>query len=320
MSKKSILVAAALSTMALSPLVQAQKFITIGTGGVTGIYYPAGGGMCRLVNQNNQEHGMRCSVESTGGSVYNLNTLRAGELEFGIAQSDQQYNAIKGKGAFANAAPYDELRSVFSIYTEAFTVVARKDANITTFNDLNGKRVNIGEPGSGQRATIEAIMDAKGWTRSDFRLASELKAAEQAQALCDNKIDVMVYFVGHPNGAVQEATTSCDTVVVSVDDKEVQQMVESTSYFVSYEIPGGMYSGNDKPVTTIGAKATLVSSTKVSDETVYWVVKSVFDSFDNFRRLHPGFANLTKAEMLEGNTAPLHPGAEKYFKEVGLID
>lgn len=293
MSKKSILVAAALSTMALAPLVQAQEFITIGTGGVTGIYYPAGGGMCRLVNQNNQEHGMRCSVESTGGSVYNLNTLRAGELEFGIAQSDQQYNAIKGEGAFANAAPYKELRSVFSIYTEAFTVVARKDANITTFNDLKGKRVNIGEPGSGQRATIEAIMDAKGWTRSDFRLASELKAAEQAQALCDNKIDVMVYFVGHPNGAVQEATTSCDTTVVSVNDKEVKQMVESTPYFVSYEIPGGMYSGNDKPVTTIGAKATLVSSTKVSDESVYWTVKSVFDNFDNFRRLHPGFANLT---------------------------
>lgn len=162
-------------------------------------------------------------------------------------------------------------------------------------------------------------MDTKGWTRSDFRLASELKASEQAQALCDNKIDVMVYFVGHPNGAVQEATTSCDTTVVSVNDKDVKEMVKSTPYFVSYEIPGGMYTGNDKPVMTIGAKATLVSSAKVSEKSVYWTVKSVFDNFDKFRRLHPSFANLTKADMLEGNTAPLHPGAEKYFKEAGLI-
>lgn len=320
MSQKSILFAAALSTMTIAPLVQAQEFLTVGTGGVTGIYYPTGGGICRLVNQNNTEHDMRCSVESTGGSVYNINTLRAGELELGIAQSDQQYNAIKGTGAFANAKPYDDLRSVFSIYTEAFTVVARKDAKITTFNDLKGKRVNIGEPGSGQRATIEAIMDTKGWTRSDFRLASELKASEQAQALCDNKIDVMVYFVGHPNGAVQEATTSCDTTVVSVNDKDVQEMVKSTPYFVSYAIPGGMYNGNDKPVMTIGAKATLVSSAKVSEKSVYWTVKSVFDNFDKFRRLHPSFANLTKTDMLEGNTAPLHSGAEKYFKEAGLIN
>ncbi|WP_019614525.1 TAXI family TRAP transporter solute-binding subunit [Psychromonas ossibalaenae] len=319
MKNKSLLAAAAFTAVTLAPLTQAQEFLTIGTGGVTGVYYPAGGGMCRLINKDNSDHGIRCNVESTGGSVYNLNTLRAGELTLGVAQSDQQHDAYKGQGAFATAGKYEDLRSVFSIYTEAFTVVARKDANIKTFDDLKGKRVNIGEPGSGQRATMEVLMDAKGWETKDFRLTSELKAAEQAQALCDNKIDVMVYFVGHPNGAIKEATTSCETNIVSVDDATVQKLVEDTPYYVSYDVPGGMYRGNEQTVTTLGAKATVVASAKTPDETIYQAVKAVFGNFDTFRRLHPGFADIEKSDMLDGNTAPLHPGAAKYFKETGLL-
>ncbi|WP_028865589.1 TAXI family TRAP transporter solute-binding subunit [Psychromonas aquimarina] len=319
MKNKSLLAAAAFTAVTLAPLTQAQEFLTIGTGGVTGVYYPAGGGMCRLINKDNSDHGIRCNVESTGGSVYNLNTLRAGELSLGVAQSDQQYDAYNGKGAFAKAGKYEDLRSVFSIYTEAFTVVARKDANIKTFDDLKGKRVNIGEPGSGQRATMEVLMDAKGWESSDFRLTSELKAAEQAQALCDNKIDVMVYFVGHPNGAIKEATTSCETNIVSVDDTTVKKLIEDTPYYVSYDVPGGMYRGNEQTVTTLGAKATVVASAKTSNETIYQAVKAVFDNFDTFRRLHPGFADIEKSDMLDGNTAPMHPGAAKYFKESGLL-
>ncbi|MGF1720063.1 TAXI family TRAP transporter solute-binding subunit [Vibrio kyushuensis] len=318
MNKKSLI--SAVFTVALAaPLAQAQDFLTIGTGGVTGVYYPAGGGICRLINQDRDTHGLRCNVESTGGSVYNLNTIRAGELDLGVAQSDQQFNAYNGEGAFANAGKYEDLRSVFSIYTEAFTVVARKDADIQTFDDLKGKRVNIGEPGSGQRATMEVLMDAKGWDRSDFRLASELKAAEQAQALCDNKIDVMVYFVGHPNGAIQEATTSCDTNLVSVNDDVIKGLIENTPYYVAYDVPAGMYRGNEASVTTLGAKATVVASAKTNDETVYHTVKAVFENLDTFRRLHPGFAAIQAEEMLEGNTAPLHDGAAKYFKEAGLI-
>ena len=294
MKNKSLLAAIAFTAVAIAPLTQAQEFLTNGTGGVTGVYYPAGGGMCRLINQNNSEHGIRCNVESTGGSVYNLNMLRAGELSLGVAQSDQQYDAYNGKGAFATAGKYEDLRSVFSIYTEAFTVVARKDANVKTFDDLKGKRVNIGEPGSGQRATMEALMAVKGWDRSEFRLTSELKAAEQAQALCDNKIDVMVYFVGHPNGAIKEATTSCDTNIVSVDDQTVQKLIAETPYYVSYDVPAGMYRGNDKAVTTLGAKATIVASSKTSEETIYQTVKAVFGNFDTFRRLHPGFSDIEK--------------------------
>ena len=195
-----------------APVAEAQqKFITIGTGGVTGVYYPTGGAICRLVNKGRKEHGIRCSVESTGGSVYNLNTIRAGELDMGVAQSDWQYHAYHGTSKFKEAGPFKELRAVFSVHPEPFTVVARKDSGIKDFMQLKGKRVNIGNPGSGQRGTMEVVMAALGWDKgSIFTLASELKSAEQSRALCDNKIDAMVFTVGHPSGSIKEATTTCD--------------------------------------------------------------------------------------------------------------
>ncbi len=298
----------------------AESFITIGTGGVTGVYYPTGGAICRLVNKDRSEHGIRCSVESTGGSIYNLNTIRAGELDMGVAQSDWQFHAYNGTDAFAEQGANKDLRSVFSLPPEPFTVVARADAGIKNFNDLKGKRVNIGNPGSGQRGTIEVIMKAKGWTNSDFALASELKASEQASALCDNKIDAMVYVVGHPSGAIKEATTSCESNLVEVNDAAIDMLVNENSYYRKAVIPGGMYQGNPDDVVTFGVGATIVSSASVPDDVVYNVVKAVFENFDTFRKLHPAFENLSKEEMVrDALTAPLHPGAEKYYKEAGLL-
>ncbi|MFW1678388.1 TAXI family TRAP transporter solute-binding subunit [Pontibacter sp. JAM-7] len=302
------------------PTVQAQDFITIGTGGVTGVYYPTGGAICRLVNKGRKEHGIRCSVESTGGSVYNLNTIRAGELDMGVAQSDWQYHAYKGTSKFEEMGANPDLRAVFSVHPEPFTVVARADSGIKDFDDIKGKRVNIGNPGSGQRGTIEVLMNAKGLTLDDLALASELKASEQASALCDNKIDVMVYVVGHPSGAIKEATTSCDSTLVNVNDDVVNKLVGDNSYYRKAVIPGGMYRGNPDDVITFGVGATFVSSAQVPEKVVYQVVKAVFENFDDFRKLHPAFANLKKEEMIkDGLSAPLHPGAMKYYKEAGLL-
>ncbi|WP_443083735.1 TAXI family TRAP transporter solute-binding subunit [Vibrio sp. VB16] len=298
----------------------ADQFVTIGTGGVTGVYYPTGGAICRLVNKSKKEHGIRCSVESTGGSIYNVNTIRAGELDLGIAQSDWQYHAYNGTSKFADVGPFKELRAVFSIHPEPFTVVARADSGIKTFADLKGKRVNIGNPGSGQRGTVEVLMERYGWTKDDFKLASELKASEQSKALCDNKIDAMVYVVGHPSGAIKEATTSCDSVIVSVNGKEVDGLLADNSFYRTATVPGGMYTGNDADVETFGVGATFVSSTSVSDDVVYAIVKAVFENFSTFKKLHPAFANLKKEEMIkDGLSAPLHPGAIKYYKEAGLL-
>ncbi len=322
-SKPGILVSflsMALCAALILPAQAADKFITIGTGGVTGVYYPAGGAICRLVNRGRREHGIRCSVESTGGSVYNLNSLRTGELDVAVAQSDWQYHATKGTGPFEAQGPDQQLRALFSLHSEPFTVLARADSGVKTFNDLVGKRVNIGNPGSGMRATMEVLMELKGWNKNTFKLASELKASEQAQALCDNKIDVMIYAAGHPNGAVQEVTTTCDTKIIPVDGEDITELVENRPYYAFTTIPGGMYSGNDKDVKTFGVKATFVTSSAVDDEIIYQVTKSIFDNFDNFKTLHPVFSTLKPENLImEGNSAPLHTGAERYFREKGLI-
>ncbi|MDZ5700043.1 TAXI family TRAP transporter solute-binding subunit [Chelativorans sp. M5D2P16] len=300
---------------------QEQQFVSVGTGGVTGVYYPVGGAMCRLVNQTRRDHGIRCSVESTGGSVFNVNAIKGGDLEFGVVQSDVQYNAYNGEAGFADTGAHENLRSVFSLHAEPLTVVARADADIGEFDDLKGKRVNIGNPGSGQRALMDLLIAEKGWTNADFALAAELAPAEQSSALCDNNIDAFAYTVGHPAGSIEEATTTCDSVIVPVEGEAVDALVENNPYYFQATIPGGMYRGNDDDVNTFGVGATFVTSADVSDDVVYTVVKSIFDNFDDFRGLHPALENLTPEQMVsQGNSAPMHPGAERYYKEQGWLN
>ena len=297
----------------------AQEFISIGTGGVTGVYYPTGGAICRLVNKSRKEHGIRCAVESTGGSVYNINTIKGGELEFGVAQSDWQYHAVNGTSKFEGDAAFPGLRAVFSVHPEPFTLLVRADSGIDSFEGLKGKRVNVGNPGSGQRATMEVVMDAFGIGMDDLALATEYKGSEMAKQICDNNIDAMIYTIGHPAAAIKEATTTCDVKLVSVTGAPIDKLVSENPYYRVATIPGGMYAGNDQDTTTFGVGATFVTSADVSDDVVYVVAKSVMENIDDFRQLHPAFANLDPAEMVaDGLSAPLHPGAEKAYMELGL--
>ncbi|MCU8405650.1 TAXI family TRAP transporter solute-binding subunit [Vibrio vulnificus] len=300
--------------------VHAQEFITIGTGSVTGVYYPTGGAICKLVNKDRKDHNIRCSVESTGGSIYNVNTIRSGELDFGIVQSDWQYHGYKGTSKFEEQGPYTKLRAMFSLHTEPFNIIARSDAGIDKLEDLKGKRVNIGNPGSGDHATMSVVMDAMGWNNDSFKLASELKGSERSQALCDNKIDAFIYMVGHPNGSIKEATTSCDAKLVSATGPQIDKIVADNPYYAYSTVPAGMYRGTDKDVKSFGVAATLVTTADVSDDVAYNVAKAVFENFDTFKRLHPAFATLKKEDMVSaGISIPLHPGAVKYYKEVGLL-
>jgi TRAP transporter TAXI family solute receptor len=302
-----------------APAQAQQKFITVGTGGVTGVYYAVGGAICRLMNKDRASTGIRCSVESTGGSVFNVNTIKSGDLDFGMSQSDVEYNAVKGAGQFKDKADAD-LRAVFSVHPEPFTVLARKEAGVTKFDDFKGKRFNIGNPGSGTRASMEELLNQMGWKTSDFALAAELKADEQGPALCDNKIDGFFYGVGHPSAAIQDPTTSCGAKLVPLTGAAVEALVKKFPYYSGATIPGGMYAGNPNPTTTYGVRALLVTSAKVPDATVYALVKGVFENFDEFKKLHPAFANLDPKEMVKaGITAPLHPGAAKYYKEKGWM-
>ncbi len=298
-----------------------EKFITIGTGGQTGVYYVVGQSICRLVNRDTATTGIKCTAPSTGGSVANVNAIKAGEMTMGVAQSDIQYHAYHGDTPeFSGDNKFDKERAIFSVHGEPFTIVARKDANIATFDDMKGKRVNVGNPGSGQLATMEVVLAAKGWTMKDFSLASDLKPAEQSAALGDNKVDAIIYTAGHPNGSIQEATSTVEANLVPVTGAEIDKLVTENPYYAKATIPGGMYAGNPDPVDTFGVKATFVTSADVPDDVVYEVVKAVFDNFDRFKGLHPAFAELKPEDMVtQGNSAPLHPGAEKYYREKGWI-
>jgi TRAP transporter TAXI family solute receptor len=319
MRKLVALGAALLAAGAFVPAAQAQqKYVTIGTGGVTGVYYPAGGAICRLVNKDRAKHGIRCSVESTGGSVFNINTIKAGELDLGVAQSDVQYNAVKGAAPFK--APFAELRAVFSLHPEPVTVVVSKQSGVTSFADLKGKKFNVGNPGSGTRATLDELLDAMGWKVSAFALASELKADEHGSALCDGKIDGFFYLVGHPSANIQDPTTVCGAKLVSVAGPAVDKLVKAHPYYAYATIPGGLYPGNPQDTKTYGVLATVVSSSQVPADSVYAVVKAVFDNFDEFKKLHPAFQVLTPQGMIkDGLSAPLHDGALKYYREKGWL-
>jgi TRAP transporter TAXI family solute receptor len=303
--------------LASAPGLAEQRFMTIGTGGVTGVYYAAGGAICRLVNKDRARHSIRCSVESTGGSVFNINTIKAGELDLGFAQSDIQYNALKGVGQFSGA-PFGDLRSVFSVHPEPFTVVARKEAGVKSFADFKGKRFNVGNPGSGTRASLDELLAAMGWQLSDFSLASELKADEHGSALCDGKIDGFIYGVGHPSANIQDPTTTCGARLVPLRGPAVEKLVAERPYYAKTEIPGGLYPNNPDPTETYGVLATLVASAQTPADTVYQVVKAVFDNFDELKRLHPALANLKPENMIkDGLSAPLHEGAVRYYTERG---
>lgn len=311
---------AVVGSLSAAPASAQQQFITIGTGGVTGVYYAAGGAICRLINMGRSEHGVRCSVESTGGSVYNLNTIRGGELDFGVAQSDWQYHAYNGSSSFEKSGADKDLRAVFSLHPEPITVLARKEANVKTFDDLKGKRFNVGNPGSGTRATLDELLAAKGWKVNAFSLASELRPDEHGAALCNNQIDGFVYAVGHPSANIQDPTTTCGAKLVAVTGPEVDKLVEDHPYYAKVEIPGGLYSNNPDPTSTYGVLATFVSSTKTSPEVVYTMVKAVFENFEEFKKLHPAFGHLKEEDMIKnGISIPLHEGAEKYYKERGWM-
>ncbi|MDH5771618.1 MAG: TAXI family TRAP transporter solute-binding subunit [Rhodospirillaceae bacterium] len=322
--KGSILAAAAITAVSFATTPSSasaeQKFISIGTGGVTGVYYPTGGAICRLVNKTRKEHGIRCSTESTGGSVYNINTIREGELEFGVAQSDWQFHAYNGTSKFEEAGAFKDLRAMFSVHPEPFTLIVRKDSGITSFEGLKGKRVNIGNPGSGQRGTMEVVMEAFGMKNSDFALASELKGSEMAAAICDNKIDAMIYTIGHPAAAIKEAATACEVQLVDVKGAPIDKLVKENAYYRVATIPGGMYAGTPNDVTTFGVGATFVTSAKVPDEVAYIVAKETMKNIEEFRKLHEAFADLDPKTMIsDGLSAPLHPGAIKAYKELGLM-
>ncbi len=334
---KKTLISTAAVTLAVGAFMmtaadaQAQKkrqFIAIGTGGPTGVYFATGNAICRLVHKtaaegrkSGRKHGIRCSAPSTGGSNYNIGQIKDGELDFGVAQSDWQYHAVNGSGGPWKGKAYKKLRAVFSVHPEPLQIIVRGDSGINGWEDLKGKRVNIGNPGSGQRGTMELLMGQAGWKKSDFKLATELTSTEQSKALCDGKIDAYVYTVGVPNAGVAIATDGCGAKIVNFNNNIAKSNVTADKpYYAWATIPKGTYKTTASDVTTWGVKATFVTSADVSADVVYEVTRAVFENIGDFRKLHPAFRDLDPKTMVkDAISAPIHPGAMKYYKEKGLL-
>jgi len=297
----------------------AETEIVIGTGSVLGVYFQVGRGICRLVERYTD--GVECSAVPTLGSRFNMDSVQLNAFEVGIVQSDVQYWAVTGTGEFEYVdLNYDNLRSLFSVHGEPFTLVARRESGIRSLSDLEGRRVNLGNPGSGQRATMQVVMDAMGWTIKSFGFAGGLPAAQQSLALCHGRVEAMVYVVGHPNKSIEKATDLCDAVLVDVEGPEIDRLVATYPYYSYMTIPGGIYRGNEKPVDTFGVRATVVVSEDLDEDIVYAIVKAVFDNLDTFKKMYPAFGVLDPQRMVrEGLTAPLHRGAERYYREKGLM-
>jgi len=314
--KKTIL--ATTMAIAISIPAIATEFITIGTGGVTGTYYPTGGAICRMVNKNRKQTGIRCSVESTGGSVYNVNTINANELDFGISQSDTAYQAYHGEGKFKDK-PIKGLRSVLAIYPELLAFVVRKSSGIKSIPDMKGKKINIDIPGSGTRMTTDIVMDAFGIKKEDLALANELKSSEGPTMLKDNKIDGYFGMFGHPTANIKDASNSVDIDLVPIEGKPIDDLVAKYPYYAKGTISGSFYKGVNHDTPSLGVKAVLVTKDSIDDKTVYTVAKTILDNFDEFKKLHPAYKTITKESLLDGLAVPQHPGAVKAFKEAGLI-
>jgi hypothetical protein len=317
----------AFSFMGFNSSIIAAEFISIGTGGPTGVYFVVGNSVCRMVHKeaaegrkSGRKHGLRCAAPSTGGSNYNIGQIKEGELQFGVAQSDWQYHAVNGSSKW-EGKKFANLRAVFSVHPEPFQLIASGSSGINSFGDLKGKVVNVGNPGSGQRGTMEVLMKAKGMSMGDFKQATELTSSEQVGALCDGKVDAIAYTVGVPNGAIGQAIDGCGAQFVDLNSDAEKKLVNDNPFYAFANIPAGtFYKSQKKDAVTFGVMATFVSSAEVSEDIVYEVVRAVFENLDDFKKLHPAFANLDPKQMISnGLSAPLHKGAVKYYKEQGWM-
>jgi len=304
----------------LSCVPPETQFVTIGTGGVTGLYYPTGGAISRMLNKQYDTFKIKATVESTSGSVFNINAVLKGDMEFGVAQSDRQYQAYKGLAEWSEIGAQTDLRSIFSIHSEPITLVVSETSGILVIADLKKQRINLGNPGSGQLQNSKDVIAAAGLTDDDMQ-AEYVKAVEAPGLLQDERLDGFFYTVGHPNGNIKEATSGRIKVrIIPITGDIRDQMIEKYPYYAEAIIPHEFYPRalNTEDIETIGVKATFVTSKNVSDSIVYAVAKVVFDNFEEFKELHPAYTTLTKENMLKGLTAPVHKGALRYYRETGL--
>jgi uncharacterized protein len=316
----AVMAASTLTGCLAVSVVLAPAPVTLATGTPGSIYHPVGNAICRMFNLPIEHQPKPCVAQTSDGSVANIQRIASGRSTFALSQADLAYAAFHGEGPFVAAGPDPKLRILLALYPEAFTVVARADTGILDFQDLRGKRIGIGTGGAGYTYTRDVLLELYGWMIPDPERVLELGSAAQNEALCDNKVDVIIFAAGHPNGLTQEATNGCGAKLVRVAGRPIDRLLSMHSYYTAAVIPGHMYVGNPDDVPTISTLAVLLTSSDQPDELAYGIVKSVLENFPDFRRLHPALATLQVKDMVPGDgVIPIHPGALKYYREAARL-
>jgi len=293
--------------------------LKLATGKITGLYYPVGSSLCRILNNGHKNEQFKCTVETTEGSLENLDLIADGKNNIGIVQSELLYKAVNQLEGL-NKPNYSNLRLLLTLYPESYTLIIReKDARISKFNDLKGKKINIGANGSGSRKIFENLIKKYNMKFEDFTKVTDHNLYNQGEALCSGEVDAVFYVVGHPNASVQDLIRLCKIKFISLDDQIINNMTKDVPYLAKTTIKPGTYEGQDYEVKTIGPYASLVASDKLSENLAYIVTRDIIEHLEIFHNLHPNFAKITQQEMLSmDKIAKYHKGAKKYFQEKGL--
>lgn len=294
---------------------------SIKTGNITGVYYAAGSAVAKMHNRKLKEYNLRLLAEASEGSIANIQDVAEGTAPFGIAQANALYYAKKGE-SFWQGEPQDKLRSVLGLYMEDFTIVAAVDAGINSMADLKGKTVNIGELGSMDAIQAIRLFNGLGLDPENDLTITEKPTYEASELLQSGDIDAYFYTVGHPNLSIKEASSGERKIMIVAPERDiVDRLDKKAEYLGTNDIPVDYYAdiANKAPIHTLSVKAILFSHADTDEQIVYNIVKEVFENLDLFKRQHPAFANLTPEILSTRLIVPLHPGAERFFKEVGLL-
>lgn len=312
-----IVAVVALGLLGSAPQALAKTDVLFGGAAIVGVYYQVA---LQISNLMNKHMGQKYNYigRPTGGSVFNINAMIRETFDFGVAQSDRNFQAFNGLADW-DGKPVKNLRSVFSMHPETVMLVTRKDTGIKKVTDIKGKRVNIGNPGSGQRGNAEEVLKIYGIDQNKDIMAEGLQQGEASRALVDRKIDAFFYTVGNPSAAIEEPAQSVDMVLIPLDHPDIKKLADEKPYYVYTKIPAGLYKGVNYDVPTYAVTATVITHEKVADEIVYDMVKTVFEHLDELKASHAAFKVLEPKQMLKGLSAPFHPGAIKYYKEKGWM-
>ncbi len=296
-----------------------DKFLALGTSSVRGVYFPVGKGICKSINAGRDEHLVRCIAYNTGGSIYNIQALASGELDLAITRADLAYQAFKGEGPFEGARRNKDIRAIATLYDNPVAIVVRADSGIDSIDQLTGKRINIGNLGSGKRAFSDLLFKVMNWSRSDFEAVSEYSTSKMGQAFCKGEIDALVQVMGIPAKFYDTVVTECGGKFIGFSDKTLSTIRQYGRFFEETVIPGGMYENNAEDIKTIGTKAVLVTTKRLSDYSIYQVAKAIFNDLSAFKKSNRALGSSTIQTMLkEGIFIPMHAGAAKYYDEEGL--